>query len=118
MKAIIKYIVRYQNNFTSAFLFKNNLADLVERGFNLQSLLNSKVLTYEFEFEGWPSIHTNPEESIRPFNNNLFNIRSMYSSVYPGEKFEEPDFEGKDISKKIYKIRYSVNLLPMMGRHK
>ena len=39
--AIIKYIIKYQNSYVSAFLFKRNLKELIQRGVPVANLLKS-----------------------------------------------------------------------------
>ena len=54
----------------------------------------------------------------KPYNNSLFDLRQHYETVFP--EFEtidanlEDDMSAID-SSKIYKIQYSVNLLPQIG---
>jgi len=51
---MIDHIIRFQNNFVSSFLFKNNLLDLMDRGIEVNKLLKSKVFFYKFEYDEWP----------------------------------------------------------------
>jgi hypothetical protein len=57
IELIISYIVKYQNVYSSSFLFKKNFKEIVEKGVYVQDLLNSKVYNMEFSFDQWPSIH-------------------------------------------------------------
>ena len=46
MRAIslnIDYIVKFQNNYQSSFLFKKNLHQIIAKGISVQSLFESKV---------------------------------------------------------------------------
>jgi hypothetical protein len=64
----------------------------------------------------------NEETTIRPYNNSIFNLRQHYLTTFPEEGFARmPDADDvggapakeKNIdSSKIYKINYSINLLP------
>jgi len=65
---IMDYIVKYQNNFVSSFLFQKNFPTLMEKGIEVKNLLESHVFNYTFDLDEWPSTHTNPDEHRRPFN--------------------------------------------------
>ena len=41
VQIMIEYIVKYQNNFISSFLFKKILPELIEKGLRLENLYNS-----------------------------------------------------------------------------
>ena len=87
----------------------------------LSNLFSSNVFNLKFDFEEWPSTHTNEAYYIRPFNGSIFKLRECYSKVFPEEEFAplntvEQESSSVDLSK-IYKIRYSVNLLPIVGQH-
>ena len=81
-------------------------------------MLDSQIFKFEFEFETWPGIHTCDEVLLLPYNENIFEIRNHYKTIFKHKKFNEPDFEGKDMGKKVHKVSYHVNLLPMLGRYK
>ena len=61
VSAILNYILNYQNNYISAFLFSKNFATILEKGIGLAELLSSKVFVYDFDLDEWPSTHTNDE---------------------------------------------------------
>ena len=48
---IIKYIIKFQNNYVSSFIFDKNLIELLDKGVQMEHLLNSKVFQYTFDFE-------------------------------------------------------------------
>lgn len=52
---------------------------------------------------------------IRPFNGNVFLLGKYYKEVFPESEFEV--MEDGEISKKVNKINYYVNLLPLATRH-
>jgi hypothetical protein len=79
--------VKYQNNFVSSFLFQKNFASLLEKGILVKELIGSNVFSYEFDFDEWPTSHFNPDEYLRPFNENFFSIRYHYKTVFPEEDF-------------------------------
>lgn len=73
----------------------------------------------EIENEGWPATHTNDEECLRPYNENMFLIMHDYNVVFPEEEFapmEDDDESMKDTSK-LVKMKYTINILPSMGYH-
>lgn len=123
---MIQYIVRYQNNYTASYLFLKNIPILLEKGIKLKELFESNVFTKTFDYDDWPGSHPNNETYIRPYNDSLFQIRYSYKKVFHEEEFrsmdevaqEEEDHHHQKIdNSKIYKIKYSVNLLPLIGEY-
>jgi hypothetical protein len=115
--SIIKYIVKYQNNYSSSYLFKKNLPSIMDMGVEVQYLFDCKVFSFDFDYDEWPSTHTNEEMYMRPYNYSIYSIRQHYKTVFPEEELD-PVEENSDISsEKIFKIRYSINLLSMVGQH-
>lgn len=116
VQCILEYIVKYQNNFVSSFLFNRNFTTLLEKGIEVKSLLESQIFNYEFDLDEWPSTHYNDEEYLRPYNENLFDLRKHYKTVFPEEDFRSLDEiieSGEKLdSNKVFKIKYSLNLLP------
>jgi hypothetical protein len=58
VQKIIDYIIKYQNNYISFFLFRANFPILLKKGITVGPLLKSKVFYFSFEMMEWPSIHT------------------------------------------------------------
>jgi hypothetical protein len=139
---IIDYLVKYQNTYTSSFLFKKNMHLIFEKGIEVGALLESKIFNMEFEYEEWPGIHVNNETVRRPYNNSIFKLRTSYDSLFPEPCFQHiNDDPGasdpadhashshsnskKPLSmnlvmtdrSKIFKIKYQLNLLPVIGQH-
>ena len=85
--SIVKYIVKYQNNYSSSYLFKKNLPQVMEMGVLVQELFDSKVFTFDFDYDEWPSTHTNDEMYMRPYNHSIYSIRQHYNTVFPEEEF-------------------------------
>ena len=123
---LIRYIVKYQNNFVSSYLFLKLLPVLIEKGIATHDLLASDIFNVVFDFDDWPSNHYNPEDCIRAYNGSYFDVRHSYDIVFPDivpmdrishdneeecGKFEEADGGHNLDKKKIYKIKYSINLL-------
>jgi len=44
----------------------------MEKGIEVSNLFNSKVFSYDFDFQNWPTIHQNNEEMIKPYNGSIF----------------------------------------------
>jgi hypothetical protein len=115
---ILKYIVKYQNNVSSSYLLYKILPEIIEIGIEICGVLNSKIFNFEFDYDEWPSTHTNNKSYIRPYNNSIYKVRSSYKTVFPEEEFDELDHhEDKIDSNKVFKISYSLNLLPLIGQH-
>ena len=112
----MKYVVTYQNNFVSSFLFLRNFTTLLDKGIEVKELLDSQVFNYEFDLDEWPSTHFNDEEYLRPYNENLFDLRKHYKTVFPEDDFQTlEELSEKNIkheSSKVFKIKYSLNILP------
>ena len=75
---MIDHIVKYQNNFVSAFLFRHNMVQLMGKGIEVSKLLSSNIFNHHFEFEEWPVAHRNLKKIILPYNNSIFNLRESY----------------------------------------
>jgi hypothetical protein len=56
----------------------------------------------------------------RPFNDSIFDLRYKYETVFPDfvedDKADDGAKQSVD-SSKIYKIKYTINLLPQIGTH-
>ena len=97
---------------------------MVEKGIEVKTLLDSEVFKFNFELDEWPSNHFNSQEDIRPYNENIFQIRKHYRTIFPESSFEviEDAEEMQRRARKfgdgrIYKVNYSINFLPMLGTH-
>jgi hypothetical protein len=76
-------MVLHQNNYTSSYLFRSCFLKLIEKGVPLSSVLDSSIFNYNFDFDEWPSTHTDPKKYFRPFNGSLFDLRGQYENVFP-----------------------------------
>jgi len=104
----------------SSFLFHRNLKRIVDKGINITDLLDSKVFSLEFDYDLWPGSHPNNEEMLMPYNGSIFSLRSMYDTVFPDKEmqYDEDDENTQKLElSKIYKIKYSLNLLPQIGAY-
>jgi hypothetical protein len=84
---MIEYIIKYQNNYTSSYLFLSNLPILLQKGIVLHELFSSNVFSFKYDYDEWPTTHTDPDTYIRPYNGSLFRLRENYKSVFPEENF-------------------------------
>ena len=56
---------------------------------------------------------------MRPYNGSIFSIRNEYSNVFPERALKEIDENGGDVdNSKVFKISYTVNLLPSIAEHR
>jgi hypothetical protein len=83
------------------------------RGVPCQRLLESDIFLHHLEDDNWPEIHFNDSESISHYNGSLFDIRGSYYNTFSSLGTEEEYI--KEMNKednKVYKIKYTLNLLP------
>lgn len=116
---MIKYAVEYQNNYFSAYLFSNLLPSIINKGINVFELLNSDIFSVTYDYDEWPGNHANDCECIRGYSESFFHLRLHYSTVFPEEDFRIPDqdeeYKSEDSSAKVFKVKYSINLLNQVG---
>jgi len=102
-------------------MLKNIVPTLIERAIPVTALFKSELFRFSFDNDEWPANHTNDTELLRPFNENIFLLGRYYDQVFPENEFRPIDdmseSEKAKLSSKIYKIRYSCNLLPLIGGH-
>ena len=79
---LINYIVKYQNNFVSSYLFLKNLPVLMEKGIPIHKLISSKIFSVYFDFDNWPGNHNDDSNCIRPYNGNYFDLRERYDEIF------------------------------------
>jgi len=111
---MINYIIVYQNNIVSSFLFNKELPMLLDKGVAISHLFKSNIFRYPIEFDNWPSIHSDKKTYLKGFFDSIFTIRYNYDKIFP--EIKDFDLESVD-SDKIYKIAYKVNLLPLIGQY-
>jgi hypothetical protein len=116
---IIEYIIKYQNNYVSSYLFLSNLPDIMEKGISVAPLLNSNVFNNTFDYDEWPGTHVNKDTYLRPYNDSIFNLRDSYRIVFPEKEFASIDELGekKVDNSKVYKIKYSINILASVCKY-
>ena len=117
VQKIIDYIIKYQNNYISFFLFRANFPILLKKGITVGPLLKSKVFYFSFEMMEWPSIHTNRNTVIRNYEYSVFAIRQHYLTTFPEDSYARIPEDVKMDTSELHKIEYSVNLLPYVAHH-
>jgi hypothetical protein len=65
---MVDYMVKYQNNYVSSFLFKKNFNELINKGIRISNLINSDIFCFQFDFDEWPSTHFDKETYYQPYN--------------------------------------------------
>ena len=88
MSLIMAYIVEYQNNYVSSYLFMKNLPILLDKGIACADLLGSDIFKMSFDYDEWPGAHTNDESILRPYNDSIFEIRKHYRKVFHEDEFK------------------------------
>ena len=116
VQLVINYMVKYQNNYVSSFLFKNNFKELIEKGIKVDELMSSNIFCFQFDFDEWPSTHFDSDTFYKPFNKSLFELRHSYKQVFHEEQFQisNEDIEEMD-SRKLYKVSYKINMISQFG---
>ena len=117
---MIDYISKYQASFVSYFLFNKNLTNIIEKGVSIEPLLTCPIFCYEFTYDEWPSVSTNSTHLSVPYNASIFELRHQYKNCY--QKISQEEEQGNQDKKhidfsKVYKIKYTVNLLPSIGMY-
>lgn len=80
---MLDYIVNYQNNFVSSYLFKFNFAKILEKGLPLHDLLASDVFTIKIIYDEWPDNHINDKKMVKTYHGSFFDLRKNYASIFP-----------------------------------
>ena len=115
---IIDHIVKYQNNYISCFLFQKNFSKLIDKGVKMARMLRSEIFSFQFDYDEWPSNHTDDKTYYRPYNDSIFDLRSKYRDVFFEDDFR--DISGRETpvqSDKVYKIKYSINMLAKVSEY-
>ena len=79
---MIDHVIKYQNNFVSANLFKNNFITMMEMGISVKGLLMSEVFYQTFELENFPTTHSDDTYCIRPYTGSSFQIEHFYDQLF------------------------------------
>ena len=88
----------------------------MEKGVQVNQLFSGNIFTTEFEYDEWPSSHTDLQKLIRPYNGSIFEIRNKYKTVFGDvkEPEESKQSSGKKEKSKFYKIKYKLNMIPFI----
>lgn len=91
---MLDYIVKYQNKYVYANLFKYNLVTLIEQGVNVSALMDSKIINYSFDYIEWPTTSHITKKMFGSFNESVFRLRKKYKHIFPQlvdakERFDE-----------------------------
>ena len=110
--------MHHQNSFVHFYIFQSTFKILLDKGIHLTDLQNSDIFSHKLEYDNheWPQTHTNKETMIRGFNGSIFELRNMYLDVFDNLANEEEELKmaRRDYSTKLYKIKYTLNLLTIM----
>ena len=60
---------------------------LIEKGISIHDILESRIFQVEFDFDQWPSTHSENERLIRAYNQPLFKLREHYKTIFPEPRF-------------------------------
>ena len=104
------------------------MPELLEKGVSISELLGSKIFSFTFDFDEWPSNHHDGDDYMRPYNGSLFELRKSYRQIFHEGNFEiydeeegtgdaEEDGVEEIDSTKMFKISYKINILPMIDEH-
>lgn len=63
-------------------MYESILVEMIEKGLEVNTLLQSNIFCYQIDFPDWPAIHGNPSTIIAPFNGNIFALRSYYRELF------------------------------------
>lgn len=75
---IIDYVCKYQNNFTSSYMFTRNIPTLIQKGVEVTPLFDSKIFSFSFDYDEWPSTHSDNKSYMIPYNDSIFDLRRNY----------------------------------------
>lgn len=112
---MIAYIVKYQNNFVSSYLFLQNFPTLMEKSIPVKPLLEADIFSVTFDYDAWPGNHTNDEECVRYYKESFYQLHKHYATVFPEAEFARED--SVEDASKVFKIKFSINLLPQVDFH-
>ena len=93
---------------------------IIDKGIEVKALFDSQIFCYDFDYDEWPGTHSNQEKVLRPYNESLYSLRRHYRTVFFEEEFadmENDESSNQVSSDKIYKIKYTIILLPLIGQH-
>lgn len=92
---MIEFIVKYQNSFVYAHLFKYNLIDLLQKNVSCTPLFQSSILNHNFQYFEWPSLHRDTDKCYSPYNKSMFKLRYEYKNLFPKQYKMDKEHEAK-----------------------
>jgi hypothetical protein len=64
---------------------------LIRKGISVRRILASDIFTMSIEFDEWPGVHGCSDVAMKPYNGNVFLLRSKYGSIFKEKKFRSMD---------------------------
>jgi hypothetical protein len=112
---IMEFVIKYQENSVSSFLFINIMTQIIDKGLAIRELLNSKIFYQPLELDQWPQNHPYPLEARRSYHDNIFLLEPNYEKLFPEDHFKVSEEEEGNEKVQFFKIKYHLNLLPSIG---
>jgi len=82
----------------------------------MSRVLKADIFSFQFDYDEWPSNHTDDKTYYRAYNGSIFNLRNSYREVFHEDEFEDiSNRETQVQSDKVYKIKYNLNTLAGMS---
>lgn len=115
---MLDYMVIHQNSYVYAFIVEEILVEMINKGVTMKKLLNSNIIMTRFDYDEWPSLHSDTNKVIAGYNKSVFKMRYEYSNVFRPQWEEEQhkldlemigEYDTK--AQKVYKINYYLNIL-------
>ena len=102
---MVDFICEYQNEFIYHHLFLDNLVRMMDKGIKLRTLFSSKVFLYEFDYDEWPTISTDTNRILKPYNGSIFKLRYEYPNIFEDLKRRDDMLEYKARKAKQDKLK-------------
>ena len=67
------------------------MSQLLSKGVKISKLLDSSLFSFAFDYDEWPSTHTDGLHYVRAFNSSIFDLRYCYRDVFPEAQFAPID---------------------------
>jgi hypothetical protein len=80
-------------------------------------LIESKIFRFQFDYDEWASTHTDKITYQKAYNGSIFDLRDQYRNIFWEPQFEVDEDEDSIDSRKVYKIKYSINTLTQLGEY-
>ena len=120
---MLDYMVVHQNSYVYAFIIEGILVEMINKGVTMRKLLNSNIIMTRFDYDEWPSLHSDTNKVIAGYDKSVFKMRYEYSNVFRPQWEEEQhkldlELQGEFDTKaqKVYKINYYLNILTSVSQ--